>query len=203
MYNDNEDSKYFKLKIDNSANKIKTYKIKTLDLPDSNVDIPQLTFDAVVIINGNEFHKLCREMGSLGTFVEFKCLADKFIMTCKGDTAELEVIFRTRKNKKDKKDKKDIDDDDEDSSKGVEIIKQPEPQIVQGIFDLSSINTFSKFASICTAIEIYMKNDTPLFIKYEIATLGKAVVCISPVKEDIQRIQVIVMKSHIIKRLKM
>ena len=56
--------------------------------------------------------------------------------------------------------------------------------IVQGIFELKNIILFTKCASLCNDIQIYMKNDFALTIVYTIATLGTITIAISPIRED-------------------
>ena len=43
---------------------------------------------------------------------------------------------------------------------------------------------FAKCASLCNDIEIYLKSDYAIIIKYTVATLGRLLLCLSPIKED-------------------
>ena len=44
---------------------------------------------------------------------------------------------------------------------------------------------FNKFSQFCDFIEIYIKQDNPIIIKYDIASLGRILSCIVPVKPDV------------------
>src|SRR4029078_5817006 len=118
-------------------------------------------------------------------YVEIKCLTDKIIFTCKGEFADRKTTYRTRSD----------NDDDEDENENILVSinhastktkggADVTPKIVQGIFELKHLVLFSKCASLCNDIEIYMKNDFPLVIKYTVATLGRILLCLTPIKED-------------------
>ena len=55
--------------------------------------------------------------------------------------------------------------------------------IVQGIYELKHLVLFGKCTSLCNDIEIYMKNDYPLVIKYTVATLGRLLLCLTPIRK--------------------
>jgi len=39
---------------------------------------------------------------------------------------------------------------------------------------------FSKCTNLCNSIELYLKNDFPLIIKYSVASLGEIKLCLAP-----------------------
>ena len=55
---------------------------------------------------------------------------------------------------------------------------------LQGIYELKNIVLFTKCATLCNDIQIYMKNDFALTIIYTIATLGTITIALSPIKEE-------------------
>lgn len=46
-------------------------------------------------------------------------------------------------------------------------------EVVQGIFQLKHLVLFTKCTSLCPSIEMYLKNDYPLILKYTVANLGE------------------------------
>ena len=176
LYVDNDDKNYLKIKIDNPEQKKATnYKLKLLDLGNQPMHVPDITFDAVVIMNASEFHKICREMSQIAEYVEIKCLKNKIIFTCKGDYAERCTTYRTGEG---------------DEGDGITIklasdnTKKSTPLIIQGIYELRNLVLFSKCSSLCNDIEIYMKNNYPLVIKYTVATLGRILLCLTPINDE-------------------
>jgi hypothetical protein len=73
------------------------------------------------------------------------------------------------------------------SDTGVRIISLKNngraPNIVQAIYNLKHLVTFGKCVNLCTEMQLYLKNDYPLFIHYHIGLLGKMLVGLSPVDE--------------------
>lgn len=178
---DHETKDLLKIKIDSpDEKKDSEFNLKLLDLDEVKMAIPEITFDAVVTMDSQEFNKLCREMNNIADYVEIKCLTDKIIFTCKGEYADRKTTYRTTTNKEDDENENIIVSINHASSqKG-----STSPQIVQGIYELKNLVLFSKCASLCNDIEIYMKNDFPLVIKYTVATLGRILLCLTPIKED-------------------
>lgn len=180
LYVVHDDKNTLRINLDNPEDKKEsTFKLKLLDLDDKKVSVPEITFDAVITISSSEFHRVCREMIQLAEFVEIKCLSDKIIFTCKGDVAERETVFKS-----------DAAGNASANGNWVSIRhanangNEDAPQIVQGIYDLKHIVSFSKCSTLCPDIEIYMKNNYPLVIKYAVATLGRILLCLTPIKED-------------------
>ena len=66
-----------------------------------------------------------------------------------------------------------MDDQDEDDD-----------EIIHGKFDLKNLLMFTRCTGLCNNIEIYFKNDYPLFIKYAVANLGYVHLCLSPIIDD-------------------
>jgi len=178
LYVEHDDKSNLGIQIKNTDEKKETkYKLKLLDLDDVKMTIPDVIFDAVVTMNSSEFHKICREMNQIADYVELQCLRDKIIFKCKGDYAERETIY------------KNSDGESDQSSVNINHASTNPtstnaPDIVQGVFELKNLVLFSKCASLCTDIEIYLKNNYPLVIKYTVATLGRILLCLTPIKPD-------------------
>ena len=58
--------------------------------------------------------------------------------------------------------------------------KQEDTDIVQGIFALKHLVLFTKCTNLCNQIEMYLKNDYPLIIQYNVANLGSIKLCLAP-----------------------
>jgi proliferating cell nuclear antigen len=46
-------------------------------------------------------------------------------------------------------------------------------EIVQGIFELKYLGFFTKCTSLCPTVEIFLKNDYPLILRYYVGNLGE------------------------------
>lgn len=182
---DHDDKNYLKIKIDSPDEKKESeFNLKLIDLDEHKMTIPQITFDAVITMDSQEFNKLCRDMNNIADYVEIKCLTDKIVFTCKGEFADRKTTYRTRSEGDEDENENILVSINHASAKTTKGGVAVSPQIVQGIFELKHLVLFSKCASLCNDIEIYMKNDFPLVIKYTVATLGRILLCLTPIKED-------------------
>jgi len=168
IYVEENDKQNLIMEIENEEKKSKTfYKLKLMDLDHQYKKPNTVEFDIRIVMPSSEFHKLCREMNNIAEYVEIKCTNKNIIFTCKGDCAERSTIYKSEEG-------------------GINITNENKKNqnIVQGIYELKNIVLFTKCASICNEIQIWMKNDFALTIIYTIATLGTITIALSPIKEE-------------------
>jgi hypothetical protein len=132
-------------------------------------DIPRVLCEALVKINATSFHKICREMHALSEHIELQVSQKNIKYSCVGDVIDRSSTYTTG---------------DEVCNLQIKLSDPEKVPVVQGIFELRNIVTFTKCGSLCDYIQIYLKNDKPLCIKYTIATLGQIKILLSPVTND-------------------
>jgi len=164
LYMDHDDKNNLKINLSNTeTGKHTDLKLKLLDLGNINLRVPSITFQSVIVIQCAEFHKLCRDMSNIADYIEIKCLKNKIIFTAKSDYGEKSLTF------------------DNGNKVTIQFGKDESiPPIIQGIYELKTLSLFSKCNGLCSVIEIYMKNNHPLIISYNVATLGKLLLCLTP-----------------------
>jgi proliferating cell nuclear antigen len=159
MYNDNLN--HLGIKIENMDKNTKTtYFLNLLDLNNEHFDIPEVQFNSVITLPSNDFQKLMRDMNNIADFVEIKNINNKFMLTCSGDFCTQETILH-----------------DNDV---ININNSNETDIIQGNFNLKYLVLFTKCTNLSNNVELYLKNDYPLIIKYNVASLGQLKLCLSP-----------------------
>jgi len=166
----NEDDKdWLMLKFRNDKKRCDSYdKIKLLDINKSKFEIPPTAFDAVVIINTEDFHTICKDMSNIQSVMEIKCTRKSLTFTSTGDSSEKGKTYYPDEN-------------------GIKINfnKDSKIDVVQGIFELKFLIMFTnKSQNLCPRLQLFMKNDYPLVVKFAVATLGKLQFCVSPHDED-------------------
>jgi proliferating cell nuclear antigen len=164
-----EDSDINKLgiKIENSdKNYISTYKLNLMDLDKTIYSIPPTDFTTIITMSSHEFHKICKDLSIISDTVEIKSYQKKLIFTATGDIASNEVICGETIN-------------------GLTIVSKDDDEIIQGIYDLKNLILFTKCTNLCTNVELYMKNDYPIVIKYDVAQLGSVHLCLSSITTNI------------------
>ena len=60
---------------------------------------------------------------------------------------------------------------------------QKDSNIIQGEFSLKNLNYFIKCTNLCNQIEIYLANDLPLIVKYNVASLGEIKLGLAPIPQ--------------------
>ena len=58
--------------------------------------------------------------------------------------------------------------------------KQENNKIIQGEFSLKNLGYFIKCTNLCNQIEMYLENNLPLVVKYNVASLGEIKLCLAP-----------------------
>jgi proliferating cell nuclear antigen len=62
----------------------------------------------------------------------------------------------------------------------MEFINKPDASVVvQGEFSLKSLSHFIKCTPLCSQLELYLGNDLPLIVKYDVASLGEIRMCLA------------------------
>lgn len=172
LFVDLDNANRLKIKVENKEEEKDTVlEMKLLDLDEEPISVPAISFEAHVTMNSAEFHKMCREMNSIADHMEIKCSSNKIIFACKGESAHRTTTYRTGDGMGNKK-------------VNIQLGKSKDPIIIQGIYELKNLVLFSKCANLSTDIEIFMKNNYPLVIKYTVATLGRVLLCLSPLNDD-------------------
>ena len=156
-----DNSSILNITIENSEkNSITKYKLNLMDLEEENIDVPPPSFESVITMPSVDFQKICRDMNNLAEEIEIKSVGNQLIFGCKGQFAEQETLVGS-------------------STQGLTFI-QDNDKIVQGVYDLKNLILFSKCTNLCNSVELYLKNDFPLIIKYTIASLGEIKLCLAP-----------------------
>ena len=137
------------------------YKLNLLDLKYEHVQIPPADFASVLTLPSNDFQKICRDMHNIAENIDITKLNNKLFLKCKGDFCSQETVITDTNNSED-----------------------TTGDIIQGVFSLKYLCMFTKCTNLSNTVEIYMKNDYPLIVKYTVASLGEIKLCVCPITND-------------------
>jgi len=173
LYYDKIDPNNLGIRMENEKkNCITDYKLKLLDLnPDKEFKLPsdsnKTYFQTILSVPSQIFHKIIKDMANISDSIEITSMNDILTFTGKGDFASQSSTLKQKENKKD--------------DESIKISKKAENnEIIQGLYELKNLTTFTKCVGLCSSIELYLKNDYPLFIKYLVADLGYIYLIMSP-----------------------
>jgi proliferating cell nuclear antigen len=161
LFMEDNDINHLGIKIENSDKNTKSvFRLNLLDLDNPGISIDPTEFSSVITLPSSDFQKICRDMSNISEFVEIKNIHNQLIFSCKGDFCCQETI---------------LSDNSENTSNA---------DIVQGVFKLKYLVLFTKCTNLCNTIELYLKNDYPLIVKYSVASLGEIKLAIAPSLND-------------------
>ena len=148
---------------------VTNYFLKLFDTDVEDIKIPSISFTSIIHMPSTDLQKHCRDMNALGDKldVEITSSGSDLIFRCIGDFAEQETI---------------ISENSGTSNMKVHKSSGSVSEIVQGIFQLKHLVLFTKCTSLCPSIELYLKNDYPLILKYTVANLGEIRLVLAPMK---------------------
>ena len=133
----------------------KTQKLKLIEPEQDDLEVPDVKFSSVINLPSSDFQKIIRDMTCLADKLEIKSVGNELIFKCQGQFASAE-IHRA---------------ETDESMKFIK--KQDSSKVIQGEFSLKNLGYFIKCTNLCPQIEMYLENDLPLVVKYNVASLGE------------------------------
>lgn len=155
------------IRIENGEkNTLTTYYLNLIEVDETSYQIPPAQFESIITMPSNEFNKICRDMSNLTDIIEIKSVGSQLIFSCKGDFATQETIIG-------------------ETDSGLTFVKScSEENIIQGYYNLKHLVLFTKCTNLCNSIEMYMKNNFPIVIKFSVGSLGSLKLALAPKIEN-------------------
>ena len=148
------------IRIENKEkNTITESYLKLLDISEEKLEIPNIQYDSVISMPSIDLQKYCRDLSVISNQVSISSTESKFILESNGDFASQKIIIGEAQNG---------------------LIFSKKNQNVSETFDLKYLNSFTKSTNLCSTVEIFLKNEYPLIIEYNVANLGKLQYCLAP-----------------------
>lgn len=136
-----------------------TYHLKLMDIDDERISVPDAEIEQMVLMPSLDFQRMMRDMSGIGNRVVFSVKGGRMSLTCRGDFADQVTHICTESG-----------DDD----------PMADEPAIEAEFDLKFLNTFAKSQSLCPTVELYMRQNYPLILLYNVANLGKLRFALAP-----------------------
>jgi proliferating cell nuclear antigen len=176
LYIENDDINHLCIQIENTDKNCRTtYKLNLLDLDHQAITVDPSQFNEVITLPSTDFQKICRDMHNLAEFMEIKSFKNQIIFSCKGDFCSQETIMYDTDT-----DSMEADALLSNGKGGALPMDSAQTNIVQGIFSIKHMVLFTKCTNLCPTTEIYLKNDYPLIVKYDVSSLGSIRLALAP-----------------------
>jgi proliferating cell nuclear antigen len=167
MYIENNDYvdgivSHLALKFENgNIKQCKTQKLKLIEPEQEELSYPDVKFSSIINLPSGDFQKIIRDLSCISEKLEIKSVGNELIFKCSGQFASAEVHRA-------------------ETDGGMEFkVKQDSSKVIQGEFSLKNLGYFIKCTNLCPQIEIYLENDLPLVVKYDVASLGSIRLCLA------------------------
>jgi len=156
---------YLTLKFENKqSNKCKRQRLRLIEPDQEELTYPDVTFSSIINLSSTDFQKIIRDLQGISPTVEIKSVGTELTFKCSGQFATSEISRYEKEG--------------EMTSK-----VRPEPsKIIQGVFTLKNLNYFIKCTNLCPQVELYLENDLPLVVKYNVSDLGDIKLCVSSIQ---------------------
>lgn len=139
----------------------KTQKLRLIEPEMEELQYPNVKFSSIINLPSSDFQKIIRDLSCISDKLEIKSIGNELIFKCSGQFASAE-IHRA-----------------ESDGNMSFILKQDSTKIIQGEFSLKNLGYFIKCTNLCSQIEVYLENDLPLVVKYDVASLGAIMLCLA------------------------
>ncbi|NBX51340.1 proliferating cell nuclear antigen (pcna) [bacterium] len=148
-------------------NSMTDFKLKLLDVDAEHINLPDVSFDAVMTLPSAFFQRICRDMHNLSDEMVVATRGNDLILSCTGDFASQETVISESEN-------------------ALSVQKAVTgDKAVQGRYPLKFLNLFCRASSLSNSLELYLKESYPLIIKFAVASLGEIRFCLAPRMDDV------------------
>ena len=149
------------LKFENkNIKQCKIQQLKLIEPDQEELEIPDVTFSSIINLPSTDFQKIVRDLNNISDKLEIKSIKNQLIFKCDGPFANVEIVRS-------------------ECDGNMDFI-QKNNSVIQGVFALKNLNYFIKCTNLCNQIEMYLGNDLPLIIKYNVASLGEIKLGLAP-----------------------
>jgi proliferating cell nuclear antigen len=143
----------------------KIFKLNLMDLEEEKYEVEPIDFPYSITLPSQDFHKYCKDMASATDKIELMCTNNKVIFSGNGELGQVEFEVG-----------------ETNGGLSIETNSNCSDEIVQGLFELRFLIIFTKCTNLCSTVTLYLKNDYPLIVQYNIAALGSIKLVLSPSK---------------------
>ena len=145
----------------------KIFKLNLMDLEEEKYEVEPIDFPFSITLPSQDFHKYCKDMSSATDKIELMCTKNKVIFSGNGELGQVEFEVG-----------------ETNGGLSIDVNSNCSDEIVQGLFELRFLIIFTKCTNLCSTVTLYLKNDYPLIVRYNISGLGEIKLVLSPSKNS-------------------
>lgn len=144
-------------------NSYTTYNLNLIDIDEQVINMPDLKFNSVITMPSNDFQKILRDAYNICDVIEIVSVNNQLTFNLSGEWCNQQTVIG------------------ESPMTGLTYLQSTdENNIIQGRYLLKYLILFTKATNLSANVELYLKNDYPLILKYSIANLGNIKLALAP-----------------------
>ena len=136
------------------------YDVKLIDIDCEMLEIPDKDFDCVMTIPSNDMQHTIRDLNHIGDKIRIRSNQSDLTMSAEGDDASLTVAMKQ-------------------SVQGCSI-QNTDHASIDNSYSSKYLMFFTKATNLSQWVEIYLCQDYPMTIKYNVASIGHLQFCLAP-----------------------
>ena len=172
FYVNDQNKQTLNIELQNNEKKSRSiYDFKLMELDERNISPIPPECDIIIQMKTKDFHDICKELSSYSQYMIIECTDKKIEFKCKGAKREFEH-----------------DPDGKDNCVFIRLNpnrNKNKPVIVREIYDLNDICMFNKCKNLSTNIQLLLRNEYIMFIRYKVASYGSMTVGFNPANEKL------------------
>jgi len=148
--------------------RVSEFEMKLMDIEQSQLQIPDLEYHAVVKMPSSEFQRICRDLAAIGDSVTISASKEGVKFSTKGDIGNGQITLRQNAAV--------------DEATNAVTIEMQEP--VTLTFALRYLNFFAKAASVADKVSLSLTNGSPIVVEYQVEDKGHIRYFLAPKIDD-------------------
>jgi proliferating cell nuclear antigen len=137
-------------------------KLRLIEPDMEEMRIPDVEYSTVINMPSTDFQKIIRDLNAISDRIEIKSTGSDLMFSCEGGFASSKILRS-------------------ESDGNMNFIQRIDASdVFQGEFSLKHLSHFIKCTPLCSHLEMYLGNDLPLIVKYDVASLGEIKLCLVP-----------------------
>jgi proliferating cell nuclear antigen len=137
-------------------------KLRLIEPDMEEMRIPDVEYSTVINMPSTDFQKIIRDLNAISDRIEIKSTGNDLMFSCEGGFASSKILRS-------------------ESDGNMNFIQRIDASdVFQGEFSLKHLSHFIKCTPLCSHLEMYLGNDLPLIVKYDVASLGEIKLCLVP-----------------------
>jgi len=141
------------------------YSLNLIDVDEQDINMPDLVFNSIITMPSNDFQKILRDAYNICDVIEITSCNNQLTFSLNGDFCSQKTCIG-------------------ENPLGMSFLEiNDKEEIIQGRYLLKYLILFTKATNLSSSVEIYLRNDYPMILKYSIANLGHIQLALAPVTD--------------------